>query len=140
MGWEKYEDILRLCYKTKIIDLKGVKSDDLIGKLLVAAPHQIEKETDEFLGRPNQVVNKMLVNKWRKFGVRKIELADFNQWQTKQTINDQTIYLTLNKDNISSRMDAIYEIFKILRSQQHITHDAAEDYFDSLIFNGITIT
>ncbi len=33
-------------------------------------------------------------------------------------------------------MDAIYEIFKILRSQQHITPEAAIEYFDTLFFKG----
>lgn len=136
MGWEKDEDILRLFYKTKVIDIKGKRSDKIIGKLLITPPQEVEKETDEFLGRPNQVVTKSLLDKWRKYGVRKVELGDFSQWAPDKTINDQTIHLTLNRDNISSKMSAIYEVFKILRSQQHITPEAAREYFDSLFFKG----
>ncbi|MBN2407980.1 MAG: DNA-directed RNA polymerase subunit beta [Elusimicrobia bacterium] len=136
MGWEKDEDILRLFYKTKTVDVKGKRSDSLLGKILVMAPTKSDKKTDEFLGRPNQIINKTLLSKWKKYGVRKVEIADFDNWNEGKTINDQTIHLTLNRDNISSRMDAIYEIFKILRSQQHITPEAAEEYFESLFFKG----
>ncbi len=139
MGWEKDEDILRLFYKTKIVDIRGKRSDQLIGKIIVTEPDAAgSKEAEnEFLGRPNQVINKAILTKWRKYGVRKVELADFNQWQTGKTVNDQTIHLTLNKDSITSKMDAIFEIFKILRSQQYITPEAAEEYFDTLFFKGI---
>lgn len=138
MGWEKDEDILRLFYKTKMIDIKGKKSDQLIGKIIVTPPEAVKtKEAeDEFMGRPNQLINKAILYKWKKHGARKVELADLNHWQTGKTINDQTIHLTLNRDNVSCRMDAIYEIFKILRSQQHITAEAAEEYFDTLFFKG----
>jgi len=136
MGWEKDEDILRLFYKTRKIDIKGMKSDSIIGRVLVTPPIKVETETDEFLGRPNQVVTKILLEKWRKYGVREVELADFNQWDEEGTVNDQTVHLSLNKDNISSKMDAIFEIFKILRAQQHITTEAAQEYFETLFFKG----
>ncbi|MFH1416123.1 MAG: DNA-directed RNA polymerase subunit beta, partial [Elusimicrobiota bacterium] len=109
----------------------------LIGKLIVTPPTvNTELPQEEYLGRTNQVVNNAVLNKWRKYGVRKVELADFNNWDTGRTINDQTIHMTLNKDNISSQMDAVFEVFKILRSQQHITSEAARDYFDTLFFKG----
>ncbi|NLB35615.1 MAG: DNA-directed RNA polymerase subunit beta, partial [Elusimicrobia bacterium] len=134
MGWEKDEDILRLFYETRQVKIKGSSSGDLIGKILVTPPVGID--TDEFLGRPNQVVTESLLEKWREFKVDKVELADVNHWDPEKTPNDQTIHLTLAKDTFSSKMDAIYEIFKILRAQQHITPEAAQEYFDTLFFKG----
>ncbi len=135
MGWETDEDILRLFYPVRILDIKGVRSDKIVGRILVSSP-KAAKKTEEFLGRPNQVITEELLKKWRNLGVRKVEMADFNHFSDEKTINDQTIHLTLTKDNTSSQKDAIYEIFKILRSQQHITPEAAQDYFDTLFFKG----
>ncbi|MGM0568713.1 MAG: DNA-directed RNA polymerase subunit beta, partial [Elusimicrobiota bacterium] len=135
LGWEKDEDILRLFYPVKTIDIKGMRADKIVGKLLVSPPN-VKEETDEFLGRTNQVITKELLEKWRNFGVRKVVIADFNHFNAGKAINDQTIHLTLNKDNTASKMDAIYEVFKILRSQQHITPEAAQEYFDTLFFKG----
>ncbi len=136
MGWEKDEDILRLFYKTKTFNIKGTRSDKFIGKVLVSLPGSDEAPDGEFIGRANQIVNKALGDKWRKLGIKKAELADFNNFEEEKTINDQTIHLTLNKDNLETKMDAIYEIFKILRAQQHITPEAAQEYFDTLFFKG----
>ncbi len=145
MGWEKNEDILRLFYSTKIVDIKGMRSDKIIGKILVSAPlsqktlPETEKNTDtkdfdEFFGTSNQIITKELLDNWRKYDIRKVEIADFNQWEEEKAINDQTIHLTLKKDSIDTKIDAIYEIFRILRAQQHITPEVAEEYFDTLFF------
>ncbi len=134
MGWDKDEDILRLFYETRKVPVKGTRTALFTGKVLVTPPKV--KGVEEFLGRANQVIPETLVEKWRKLGVKEVEVADFHQWDEENTINDQSIHLTLAKDSIADKMDAIFEIFKVLRAQQHITPEVAQEYFDTLFFKG----
>jgi len=66
LGYDSREKIIELFYKTKKVALRGKKAEELLGRIIVTAPVGSSKEMskDEFLGRPNQVVNNTLINKY----------------------------------------------------------------------------
>ncbi|CAA3705527.1 DNA-directed RNA polymerase subunit beta [Candidatus Portiera aleyrodidarum] len=120
------KNILKL-KELKIKNLK-VPIEYLIGKILVNK--QINKKTKENICNSNTKINLEKLNKLLKNKVKKINTLYTNDLDTGSFISD-----TLKIDTTNSQMDAILEIYSIIRPGEPPNKDAAELIFKSLFLS-----
>ncbi|MBV9079494.1 MAG: DNA-directed RNA polymerase subunit beta, partial [Elusimicrobia bacterium] len=126
-GVETNAQILSLFY-----DVESVSTDSghLAGRVL--AEDVVDTESGEVLLEANQEVTKEASLRFleRKIKEVKVIISD-------PAVNDIAIRNTLVKDPVRSRKEAIHTIYRIVRSQEFIVPEQAEDYLDSLLFKSI---
>ncbi|CAA3706548.1 DNA-directed RNA polymerase subunit beta [Candidatus Portiera aleyrodidarum] len=120
------KNILKL-KELKIKNLK-VPIEYLIGKILVNK--QINKKTKENICNSNTKINLEKLNKLLKNKVKKINTLYTNDLDTGSFISD-----TLKIDTTNSQMEAILEIYSIMRPGEPPNKDAAELIFKSLFLS-----
>ncbi len=132
IGIETNEDILSIFYRSiKMKVGSGTKSNDkLLGKVI--ARDIIDKGTKEILVEANEEICKEIIIKLRKKKIKEVEVLDMDPG-----LRNVAIHLTLKKDNIKSRIQAILDIFKRLRTQEYIDEKSAKEFFDTLLFKTI---
>ncbi|MFH1259317.1 MAG: DNA-directed RNA polymerase subunit beta [Elusimicrobiota bacterium] len=129
MGIEKDSAILALFYEIEEKSLAHGPREELAGRVL--AEDVIDQETGEVLWEANKELTKEALAKFEN-KIKKIKLL-----QLDPTINNVAIRLTLSRDTIKTKKEALYEIYRKMRAQEFIAPEQAESYLDNLIFKGI---
>ena len=100
----------------------------LVGKVL--AHDVVNTETGEILAKANEVLVTATVAKLVQAGVTEIHVLYVNDLDRGPFISD-----TLRIDPSKNRMEALVEIYRMMRPGEPPTRDAAENLFQNLFFN-----
>jgi DNA-directed RNA polymerase subunit beta len=116
----------------KMIEDSGVSALDvpdeyLIGKIL--AHGVIDKESGEVMAEANTELTEELLESLRDAGIKKMEILYVNDL-------DQGPYIssTLNIDVSKNELEALVEIYRMMRPGEPPTKDAAQNLFKNLFF------
>ena len=116
----------------KLIGEAGLKAmevpdDYLIGKII--AKGIIDKDSGEVLADANTEITEELLEKLRDAGVKKFETLYVNDL-------DQGPYIssTLNIDTTTNELEALVEIYRMMRPGEPPTKEAAQNLFKNLFF------
>ena len=90
----------------------------------------VDKETGEVLAKANDVITEEIVAAVIEKGVRDLQTLYVNDLDQGPYISN-----TLNIDASKTRLDALVEIYRMMRPGEPPTKDAAENLFHNLFFN-----
>ena len=115
------------------MDKAGVKrievpDEYLIGK--VVAKDIIDEETGEVMIEANSEIDAELLQKIKDSGLKKLDLLYINELDCGPFISD-----TLRIDQTQTKLDALVEIYRMMRPGEPPTKEAAEMLFQNLFFN-----
>jgi DNA-directed RNA polymerase subunit beta len=117
----------------KMIEESGVKAlevpdEYLIGKII--ANTIIDKDSGEVLAEANTEMTEELLEILREAGIRKLNVLYVNDL-------DQGPYIssTLNIDPTKNELEALVEIYRMMRPGEPPTKDAAQNLFKNLFFS-----
>ncbi len=116
----------------KLIHEAGIKAlqvpdDYLIGKIV--AHNLVDKESGEVLADANAEVTEELLQKFREAGVKKFEVLYVNDLDQGPYISN-----TLNIDSSTNELEALVEIYRMMRPGEPPTKEAAQNLFKNLFF------
>jgi len=116
----------------KMIEEAGVQSLEVPDEYLVSkiiAHSIVDKESGEILADANTEITEELLESLREAGVKKLNVLYVNDL-------DQGPYIssTLNIDPTKSELDALVEIYRMMRPGEPPTKDAAQNLFKNLFF------
>ncbi len=119
--------------RVKDLDLREVEitMDDLEGKV-IARPI-IDEDTGEIIADANQEVSKAVLDRAIEAGITEFKLIFFDGLSVGPYLRN-----TLLVDKISTKEEALLEIYKRLRPGEPPTADGAEIYFQRLFFDAET--
>jgi DNA-directed RNA polymerase subunit beta len=106
-----------------------VPTEYMQGKVL--AHDIVNTETGEILAKANEVLSVPAVAKLIESGVTEIRTLFVNDLDRGPYISD-----TLRIDPTKTRLEALVEIYRMMRPGEPPTKDAAENLFQNLFFNG----
>jgi len=114
------------------LDKAGVKSlvvpeDYLFGKIL--AHNVIDKETGELIANANDEITEALLNSLREADVKEIKTLYVNDLDRGPYISS-----TLRIDPTTTELEAMVEIYRMMRPGEPPTKDAAQNLFKNLFF------
>jgi len=112
----------------KNISRLEVPKEYLIGKIL--AHDVFNTETGEILAKANEILTVAVVDKLIEAGVTEIRALYVNDLDRGPYISD-----TLRIDPTRTRLEALVEIYRMMRPGEPPTKDAAENLFQNLFFN-----
>jgi DNA-directed RNA polymerase subunit beta len=110
------------------VDRLAVPAEYLHGKVL--AHDVFSRETGEVLAKANEVLTTGTVNKLIEAGVDQVATLFVNDLDRGPYISD-----TLRIDPTKTRLEALIEIYRMMRPGEPPTKDAAENLFHNLFFN-----
>jgi len=113
--------------KAKVKQLE-VPPDYLQGKIL--AHNIVDEETGELFASANDELTEELINTLIDAGVNKIETLFVNDLDRGAFISN-----TLRIDSTQTKLEALVEIYRMMRPGEPPTKDAAENLFQNLFFN-----
>jgi DNA-directed RNA polymerase subunit beta len=116
----------------KLIGEAGVKSlevpdEYLIGKVI--SNNIVDEETGELLAAANAELTEELLEALREGGVKEISVLYVNDLDQGPYISN-----TLNIDPTSNELEALVEIYRMMRPGEPPTKDAAQNLFKNLFF------
>ncbi len=116
----------------KQIEKAGIKAldvpyDALIGKSL--AKTLVDKDSGEMIADANAEITADLLKKLQTAHVKQLEILDTNDLDRGPYISD-----TLRVDTCKSPLEALVEIYRMMRPGEPPTKEAAESLFESLFF------
>lgn len=117
---------IRKIEQAKIKSLE-VTEEYLLGRMLAEAV--IDNDTGEVLLEPNQEITAEVIEALKAANVKKINTLYINEIERGAYVSD-----TLKIDGSASQMDALIEIYRIMRPGEPPTKDSAESLFESLFF------
>ena len=106
-----------------------VPTEYLQGKVL--AHDIVNTETGEILAKANEILTVPTVGKLIEGGITEIRTLYVNDLDRGPYISD-----TLRIDPTKTRLEALVEIYRMMRPGEPPTKDAAENLFQNLFFNG----
>ncbi len=106
-----------------------VPTEYLQGKVL--AHDIVNTETGEILAKANEILTVPTVGKLIENGITEIRTLYVNDLDRGPYISD-----TLRIDPTKTRLEALVEIYRMMRPGEPPTKDAAENLFQNLFFNG----
>ena len=118
---------VRLMQESQISHLQ-VAPDYLIGQVL--AKDLVDPSSGEVVAACNSIVDDELLSKIMEAGLAKIETIYTNDLDCGSFISD-----TLRADPTTNRMEALVEIYRMMRPGEPPTKDAAENLFNNLFFS-----
>jgi DNA-directed RNA polymerase subunit beta len=101
------------------------------GKVL--AHDVVNTETGEIIAKANEVLTAASVEKLIEAGITQVNTLYVNDLDRGPYISD-----TLRIDPTKTRLEALVEIYRMMRPGEPPTKDAAENLFANLFFNGET--
>ena len=107
-----------------------VPVDYLVGKLL--AKDVFNKESGELLASANDQITNELIITFNENSIEHIQTIYINELDHGSYISN-----TLNIDNSKTRLEALVEIYRMMRPGEPPTKDAAENLFQNLFFNSV---
>ncbi len=117
---------VRLIEKAGITELE-VPDDYLLGKV-IGTP-VIDQDTGEEIARANQEITADVLLNLRKAGIKTIHTLYINEIECGPYVSD-----TLRLDTSTSPLEALVEIYRIMRPGEPPTKDSAEALFENLFF------
>jgi DNA-directed RNA polymerase subunit beta len=111
------------------VERLSVPADYLQGKVL--AHDVVDHGSGEVLAKANDVLTAQLVNQFVEAGIEEIHTLYVNDLDRGPYISD-----TLRIDQSKTRLEALIEIYRMMRPGEPPTKDAAENLFHNLFFNG----
>jgi DNA-directed RNA polymerase subunit beta len=105
-----------------------VPREYVYGKVL--AHDVVNTETGEILAKANEVLTALSVEKLIEAGITEIQSLYTNDLDRGPYISD-----TLRVDPTKNRLEALVEIYRMMRPGEPPTKDAAENLFNNLFFN-----
>ena len=116
----------------KLIEKANIKAlqvpdDYLMGKIL--AHSIIDKESGELLADANAELTEELLAQLREAGIKKIEVLYVNDLDKGPYISN-----TLKIDSTTNELEALVEIYRMMRPGEPPTKDAAQNLFKNLFF------
>lgn len=105
-----------------------VPSEYLVGK--VTAKALVNKSTGEVIAECNTLITEDLLAKLTKHGVQDFEILYTNELDRGSFLSD-----TLRADPSRTELDALVEIYRMMRPGEPPTKDAAENLFKNLFFS-----
>ncbi|MGH8178372.1 MAG: DNA-directed RNA polymerase subunit beta, partial [Steroidobacter sp.] len=105
-----------------------VPKEYMIGKVL--AHDVFNTETGEILAKANEIVTITVVDKLIEAGIEQVRMLYVNDLDRGPYISD-----TLRIDPTRTRLEALVEIYRMMRPGEPPTKDAAENLFQNLFFN-----
>ncbi len=118
---------VKLMEKAKITEI-DVPTEELMGRAI--AHSIIDKNTGEVLVPANAEITDELINVLNKNNVNSFEILHTNDFDKGPYISD-----TLRIDPTQSQIEALVEIYRMMRPGEPPTKDAAENLFANLFFN-----
>ncbi|NCW73697.1 MAG: DNA-directed RNA polymerase subunit beta [Gammaproteobacteria bacterium] len=118
---------VRELQKAKLDELK-VADEYLVGKVL--SKDVVNEATGEVIAAANQPLSLESVDAIRDAGVKAIECIYTNDLDRGPYMSD-----TLAADSTSNRMEALVEIYRMMRPGEPPTKESAENLFESLFFS-----
>ncbi len=106
-----------------------VPRDYLYGKVL--AHDVVNNDTGEIIAKANEVLTAASIEKCLEAGITAINTLYTNDLDRGAYISD-----TLRIDPTKTRLEALVEIYRMMRPGEPPTRDAAENLFNNLFFNG----
>jgi DNA-directed RNA polymerase subunit beta len=106
----------------------AVPMDYVVGKVL--AHDVVNTETGEIIAKANEVLAAATITKLVQAGITEIRTLYVNDLDRGPFISD-----TLRIDPTKSRLEALVEIYRMMRPGEPPTRDAAENLFQNLFFN-----
>src|SRR3982074_1225495 len=106
-----------------------VPTEYMQGKVL--AHDIVNTETGEILAKANEILTVPTVGKLIEAGITEIRTLYVNDLDRGPYISD-----TLRIDPTKTRLEALVEIYRMMRPGEPPTKDAAENLFQNLFFNG----
>jgi len=91
----------------------------------------VDTGTGEVMAKANEVLTVQTVEKLVEAGIEKIETLYVNDLDRGPYVSD-----TLRMDPTKTRLEALIEIYRMMRPGEPPTKDAAENLFHNLFFNG----
>ena len=116
----------------KLMNDAGIKAlqvpdDYLMGKII--AKGLVDKESGEVLADANVEITEELLEKLREVGVKKFEILYVNDLDQGPYISN-----TLNIDSSTNELEALVEIYRMMRPGEPPTKEAAQNLFKNLFF------
>jgi DNA-directed RNA polymerase subunit beta len=105
-----------------------VPKEYLIGKIL--AHDVFNTETGEILAKANEILTVAVADKLIEAGIQQVRVLYVNDLDRGPYISD-----TLRIDPTRTRLEALVEIYRMMRPGEPPTKDAAENLFQNLFFN-----
>ncbi|RAJ99210.1 DNA-directed RNA polymerase subunit beta [Aliidiomarina maris] len=105
-----------------------VPVDYLVGKVL--AKDYVNKKTGEVVSSANDIITLELLAELREAGFKKFETLFMNDLDHGPYMSE-----TLRIDNSTNRLEALVEIYRMMRPGEPPTKDAAEALFENLFFS-----
>ncbi|QTF92552.1 DNA-directed RNA polymerase subunit beta [Halomonas sp. BM-2019] len=105
-----------------------VPLDYLVGKALTK--DYVEKKTGEVVAKANDIITLELLAKLREAGFKKFETLFVNDLDHGPYVSE-----TLRIDPSSNRLEALVEIYRMMRPGEPPTKEAAETLFENLFFS-----
>lgn len=90
----------------------------------------VDQETGEILAKANDEITAELLEKLRQAGIKEIQTLYINEIERGPYISD-----TLRIDTTKNPLEALVEIYRIMRPGEPPTRDAAESLFQNLFFS-----
>jgi len=117
----------------KLISEAGIKALDvadeyLIGKIM--AKDLIDKESGELLAAANAEITEELLEALREAGIKKFEILYVNDLDQGPYVAD-----TLRIDPSATELEALVEIYRMMRPGEPPTKEAAQNLFKNLFFS-----
>jgi DNA-directed RNA polymerase subunit beta len=112
----------------KNISRLEVPKEYLIGKIL--AHDVFNTETGEILAKANEILTVTVIDKLIEAGITEVRALYVNDLDRGPYISD-----TLRIDPTRTRLEALVEIYRMMRPGEPPTKDAAENLFQNLFFN-----
>ncbi len=116
----------------KLIEQAGIKTldvpDEYLEAKIIARPI-IDKDSGEVLAEANAPITDELLESLREAGIKAIEVLYVNDL-------DQGPYIssTLNIDSTTTELEALVEIYRMMRPGEPPTKEAAQNLFNNLFF------
>ncbi len=110
------------------IEQVTVPDEYLIGKVVAKAI--IDEESGEVIAHANTEITAELIAVLREAGITRLETLYINEIECGPYISD-----TLRLDSTTNQLEALVEIYRIMRPGEPPTKEAAEALFENLFFN-----
>ena len=110
------------------VDSVTVPDEYLIGKVL--ARNIVDTETGEMIAEANAELIPELLEALRGAGIKQFDVL-----YTNEIDNGPYISTTLGVDSSTNKLEALVEIYRMMRPGEPPTKDSAETLFDNLFFN-----
>ena len=130
LGIVSDSEILKIFYETENVSIAEISVDDVVGKVI--AEDVVDKSSGEVLSEANKEITRELFAKFQEKQVKTVLVLKLDP-----ALNDVSIRNTLAKDPYKTKKEATQAIYRILRAQEYIAPDQAENYLDSLIMSSV---